>query len=931
MIRDSGDNCEVRKNVFLEVIDFDNSFDYTIDTLECGDSVRLQLIPIPSYDLSLVDLVWEVKNEKEVIIFTEERPVFIINNTNDFKISGRVSDNFGCSKTVVKNVQFDFVQEEIIDALSICRGDAIALNPNFNPNHQYLWSPAALFDNPTVPNPIISPRNSTIVNVSISNQTAACAIQRSIDLTVLNSIEEADFTFQINGCTDSIILEITEIIVPDLGSIETANWQLNSSLATRTSDELLPIFVLQNSQSVELTLTLNGNDACPKTITKTVQLNLLEALNLLKRVDICQGENIALNPAEAFPEYMYNWTPADAFTNPTAINPIITPNQSTVFQLSYTDSTQLCTITQDINLKVRDTLPPISADFTVACDARTLQINPNAAVKIAYDFGDNQQLMDSSSSVTHVYESEGIYEVRLRYIAENICADSTSFEIDLPIDNLVPDFAWNVESCTNNIAALELLDVSKTAFGTITNWDWTLSTGATSTEREPLFQITTNEVLSALLVVTLDNETTCQDSIQMEIPPLLIEETITDSIIDCLGSSISLNPDFNESYSYAWSPKTGLDNANSPNPSLQISNAQQFQVQITNEFDCLIMDSIFIAPAPTIEIEFLEVPVVCDTMEVVLFAESEQTDQLVWQAENGDTLGIEPELLVNIDHSQTFSVTFTDRYNCENEANIFVDFQPVLLEYAATQAVCQDESKVLMITNLDLTNDLKVDWMPQLDIISGGETLTPEVELEEPTTFSFMVSNEAGCQTTGEIFVDILPLPELTATSEPANIFQGETSQLSATSSPTYLYDWSPTNSLDNPTISNPIVSPIITTIYVVTVTDENGCQNTADITVNLKESICDFPYIFVPSGFTPNGDGENDALFVRGDFIDELSFMVFDRWGDKVFETTNQTIGWDGAKNGQDLPPGVFGYYLNATCKNGETYQRQGNVTLIR
>ncbi len=931
MIRDSGDNCELRKNVFLEVIDFDNSFDYAIDTLACGDSVRLQLNPNPNYNLTAVDLLWEIENNGSRMIFTNENPVFIINNTENYKITGMVSDDFGCSKTIVNTVQFDFVQEEINPSLTLCRGDSIELNPNFNPDHTYLWSPAALFSDPTLPNPKISPRNNTSVQVSISNQTAYCPIQRSIDLTVLNSIEEADFQFMVSGCTDSIILEITDLIVPSAAIIETANWELNGVMGNKISNELRPIFVLQNSQSVALILTLNGNSACPKTITKTIQLNLIEELGLPKRLDICRGESVALNPVAAFPEYIYDWTPTTNLNDPTAINPIVTPNQSTVYQLKYTDSIGLCTISQEINIKVRDTLPPISGDFSVACDARSIQIIPTTPTKIAYDFGDGSPTMESNSIVDHIYESEGVYEVMMSYVDEAVCADSTSFQIALPLDNLVPDFDWNVESCIDNIAALELLDLSKTAYGTISNWAWVLSNGGISSEKDPLFQIATNEVLSAKLVITLDNDATCQDSIILEIPPLLIEETFADSIIACLESTVELNPDFNETYSYTWSPKTGLNDANSPNPSFPINTAQQFLVQVTNEFECTIMDSVYTAPAPIIEIDLLEIPVVCDTMEVVLFAESEQTHQLFWQAENGDTLGFEPELIVNIDRTQPFQVTFTDQYSCQKEAAILVDFQPVLLEYALDQPACLNESKTLVIKNLDPNNNLVIDWSPSTDIISGATTLTPTVQPEEPTTFSFIIKNESGCVTEGAIFVDILPLPELSASADPETIFEGETSQLNVTSAPDYIYDWSPNSSLDNPTIANPTAAPLATTDYLVTVTDANNCQNTAAVTVNIREGFCDFPYIFVPSGFTPNSDGKNDILFVRGEFIETMTFIIYDRWGDKVFETNNQTIGWDGNKNGQALPPGVFGYYLTVICKNGDTYQRQGNVTLIR
>gem|GEM_PF-869889 len=931
-IQDSSNSCQLRKNVFIEVIDFDNSFDYTIDTLECSDSVRIQLNPNPAYNLAAVKLVWEIENNGNQMIFKNENPVFIINNGENFQVTGTVSDDFGCEKTVVNNLQFDFVQDEISSTLSFCRGDSIALNPNFNPTHTYLWSPAALFKDPTASNPTIAPRNNTKVNVSISSPTANCPIQRSIEVSVLNSIEAADFQFKLAGCIDSAILEITDIIVPTKSIIETINWELKGSTTNKLSTDSLPTFILKNSQAIEIFLTLNGNSTCPITISKSIQINLLEDLGLPKRLDICQGESIALNPAAAFPAYLYSWHPTSNISDSNAINPIVTPNQSTIFQLSYTDSTGLCTVTQEINLKVRDTLSPITGDFIVACNARNVQIIPNnASTLIGYDFGDGRIALELGDTIFHTYETAGIYDVQLSYADENVCKDSMTLSIDLPRTNLVPDFEWNVESCENNIAALELIDLSKTSYGRITDWNWVLSNGEVSTEREPLFQIATNENLSAQLVIRLDNDAACQDTISMEIPPLLVTETFIDSIITCLGETVALNPDFNENYDYTWSPVEGLTTANSANPTLQINTNQLYKVLVSNEFECTILDSIYTAPAPTIDIEVLEIPVVCDTMEVVLFAESEQADQIFWRGENGDTLGFEPELLVNINHTQAFTATFTDNYGCQNEATIFVDFRPVLIDYDLAQPICQNEIKALVVNNLDPMSTLKIDWTPQFDIIRGAETLTPEVQPEEPTTFSFIVGNEAGCKATGEIFVDILPLPVLSISAEPETIFEGESAQLSVTSAPTYVYEWSPNNSLDNSSIDNPVASPIITTDYVVTVTDENNCQNTAGVTVNIREGICDFPYIFVPSGFTPNSDGENDVLFVRGNFIDKMTFIIYDRWGDKVFESNNQTIGWDGNRNGQPLPSGVFGYYLTTTCKNGDTYQRQGNITLIR
>ena len=931
MIRDSGNNCELRKNVFLEVLDFDNSFDFTVNFLECGDSAQIQLVPDPNYDLSTVNLEWEILHNEDTFLFDNTSPVFVFNNREEVLIRGTVSDRFGCSVTVERNIQIDFVNEFIESTFAFCLGDSIALNPDFDSTYTYQWSPTELFPNPSLPNPVIAPSNSTEVTVIINNQAANCPIEQKTNLILLPTIESADFQFSITGCSDSITLEITEVTIQPDGFINEIVWALNGDLENSTSTELTPTFILRNSQLVQLQMSINPSGNCPKTVTKTFRVNLLEAINLGENLVICEGESIALNPAEDFPEYVYNWTPSIALDDSSSINPIATPMETSTFIVNYTDSIGLCVIQREVVVNVRDTLAPISATASVECDGRTVQITPNTDAAIQYDFDDGSSPLDTMASFTYEYAEHGSYQLMLQYAEASVCPDSTSITIDLPEDNLSPNFEWNVEACNNNVASLELLDLSKSIFGEITNWDWQLSNGETATEQEPVFQIDNNEELIAQLFTTLDNDPKCRDSLSVVIPPLLIDENFPDSIIVCAGTRVELNPEFNEDYIYSWSPLEILGDANSPNQSVLINEAQQFIVQVRNEFDCVLKDSIFTDAAPFIEINTLEIPVICEASEVVLMAESEQAENIVWVNENNDTLGFEPELLVMIGEAQTFTSIFTDDHNCENRANVFVDFQAISLAFDSLQPICNSDTKTLLVTNLQPENELKFDWTPTFEIIDGIDTNSPTVSLEEPTTFTFIAGNEAGCRATGDIFVDILQLPEIIATAEPETIFEGESSQLSATIASDYVYTWTPANSLDNPNSFNPTASPLETTTYMVEVMNEAGCVNTTNVTVNIREGICDFPYIFVPTGFTPNNDGENDVLFVRGVFIEELTFVIYDRWGDKVFETNNQEVGWDGTKNGEALPSGVFGYFLRAVCKNGEVFTRQGNVTLVR
>ena len=87
----------------------------------------------------------------------------------------------------------------------------------------------------------------------------------------------------------------------------------------------------------------------------------------------------------------------------------------------------------------------------------------------------------------------------------------------------------------------------------------------------------------------------------------------------------------------------------------------------------------------------------------------------------------------------------------------------------------------------------------------------------------------------------------------------------------------------------------------------------------------------YVPNAFSPNGDGNNDFLFIRGRNIDQLSFTIYDRWGRRVFETHTITEGWDGTYNGEKLENSVFVYYLTLTYEDGKTETKKGNVSVIR
>jgi len=116
-------------------------------------------------------------------------------------------------------------------------------------------------------------------------------------------------------------------------------------------------------------------------------------------------------------------------------------------------------------------------------------------------------------------------------------------------------------------------------------------------------------------------------------------------------------------------------------------------------------------------------------------------------------------------------------------------------------------------------------------------------------------------------------------------------------------------------------------TLYVVIVTDAIGCFNSDSVFVDING----YMEVFVPNIFSPNGDGWNDLLEVKGPRLFNYYIQIYDRWGKVVFESTEQKEYWDGKLNGSELAPQTFVYLLSGESVLGDKISKEGNVTIIK
>lgn len=156
-------------------------------------------------------------------------------------------------------------------------------------------------------------------------------------------------------------------------------------------------------------------------------------------------------------------------------------------------------------------------------------------------------------------------------------------------------------------------------------------------------------------------------------------------------------------------------------------------------------------------------------------------------------------------------------------------------------------------------------------------------------------------------------------------MFFGNTYQLFAGGGVTY--QWSPAEGLSATGVPDPVASPTNTTTYTCEITGTDSCKAVRQVTVTILHN----NNFFVPTAFSPNGDGRNDYLFLRGTNLQNIRFTVFDRWGEKMFETEDPLVGWDGKYKGKEVNSGVFTWVATMLYNDSNTVTESGTTTLLR
>lgn len=346
-------------------------------------------------------------------------------------------------------------------------------------------------------------------------------------------------------------------------------------------------------------------------------------------------------------------------------------------------------------------------------------------------------------------------------------------------------------------------------------------------------------------------------------------------------------------YSYQWSNSSTTQNVSG-------LSAGTYTVTVSDNAGCNAINSVTVTDPPPVPAQITSNDsIVCSGGNASLLAVGGSTY-------NWSTGQTGPSITVsNITSVTTIVVTVTDANSCVGTANFQIS--PVSVTISNPPTLCPGDSAMLVATGGNTY------------VWSTTETNDTIVVSPSSDSTYYVSESTLGCNNVDSVTVSVSPGPAPIVSND-TTIGYGASVQIVAEGGEYYLWNTGETT----PSIT---VSPEVNTTYSVIVVDEYGCRDTVlvNITVECRHAIS------IPTIFSPNGDGLNETIRVHGYGIAEISFVIYDRWGEKIFETTDKDQVWDGTRKGRPLNSAVFVYILKVTFCDGIEYDEKGNITLVR
>jgi gliding motility-associated-like protein len=412
------------------------------------------------------------------------------------------------------------------------------------------------------------------------------------------------------------------------------------------------------------------------------------------------------------------------------------------------------------------------------------------------------------------------------------------------------------------------------------------------------------------------------------------------STSSCEEIPITFQNNSTENDTYLWDfGNNNFDSTTfSPSYTYSIPGVYTVFLYVTDN-DCDITDTaqITITIYENIQLNLIDAIDLCSPVPINLNSFTNGTaSNFIWSTNSlfTDTLNFDfsDSLFVLNDPQAGYYYVQVSNSECALIDSVLLSFTSSDLILNGGNNLCLGDQTTLSATNTNPTISFNYVWTPITGIIGSNTSSSIVVQPLFSQYYYLSAASSNGCFVEDSIFilVSVINPASVLASASEYIVVPGATVVLSGLPNSLPNYSWSPTTGLSSPNSQETNALIQESTIFTLTVSD-GICTRSDTVQIKVYEIICEEPYVFIPNAFSPNGDDNNDVLFVRGIFIEKMIFRIFDRWGELVFESENPQIGWDGTFRGKKLDPDVYDFYLDVTCYNGLKSITKGNVTLMK
>lgn len=721
-----------------------------------------------------------------------------------------------------------------------------------------------------------------------------------------------------------------------------------------TSNSKIPIAFYKNGvQNVSLIVEdING---CKDTATTTIKAYKLKASYVASDLSICIPTTVTFNPAASTADTTiasWKWFfgdgnvadisapgPGNTSNNYTSvINPTVTSTLVIIDALGCTDTTrQIISIykpTTKIYISPKTDIC-LGTELTFSADDYTAQ---GSNLKFDWTMGDGVGVFNNSNNFKYTYPIAGTFLVNLTYTENGSgCTGTLTQTVNV---QAYPKAGFS--SNPSNLTVLcypQVVDFfdSTTTSSPIISYKWDLGNNLSSTSSTPSDSYQKG-IYTVKLVVTTSFG--CADSTSKiynvvgptgdytlaPTTPLCRGELLTFTVKDLVdvasytwkfGDGSSLTDVSPAKHAYSYVPPTG-----------KIAGAlilydKNKVCSVSIPIEVLIKD--VKANFSIKNINNVLDSTICDGQEVIL-SFSGKGDKTIWALGDGtsstDTL-IHHIYTVPGDYFVSL-ITSNASIGCSDTLVKIVSVLPLPDITASGDTICPNAPSATLHVKPN-NGTISYVWVGV-----SNPTSTDPIVFAPTISKSYVVAGTDvnGCTSVDSAYLYILP--PISPIAFEKTIIVGDTVVLPIDNNGgTIKFTWTPIEGLSCLQCSNPWVQPIKDIIYNVVMSDFKGCSTAPGI---FKIHVKPETRIRVPTTFTPNGDGNNDIIYVKGWGIKDLiSFQIYNRWGELVFESSELSVGWNGFYKDVLQNNDIYTYKVKATDFYGEPMEAEGHINLMR